>query len=195
MNTKKKLLLILAVVVVLVILFFIFKALVENGLGQRIAEANALFENGTGGQPGIASELQTRLEAADELQSIAAKYGDAAYTEYSALRDTNNELRALLKEHHDTGWADLGRMFDLNEALSKHFVSCREVLEPLTEGKAHAALGEYQSVMEEAQAVINKSGYNSAIRDFTETVLNRFPNGILKGLVKEKAPMLWESAQ
>lgn len=194
MNTKKKLLIILAVLVALVILFFIFKALVENGLGRRIAEANALFENGTGGQPGIAEELQARLEAADGLQNLAAKYGDAVYTEYSALRDTNNELRALLKEHRDTGWADLGRMYDLNRDLGDQFAACREVLEPITEGKAHAALGDYQTAMDEAQAVINKSGYNSAIRDFTDTVLNRFPNGILKGLVKEKAPMLWESA-
>ena len=67
-------------------------------------------------------------------------------------------------------------------------------MEPLTEGKAHKALGEFQSAMDEAQKVIDVSGYNNAIREFTGKVLNRFPASLLKGLVKEAAPALWESA-
>lgn len=193
MNIKKKLLILLAILVALVILFLICRALVENGLGKRIAEANALFLNGTGGQPGIATELEARLEAADGLQSIAAK-DDAVYREYSALRSTILNMKEMLSQYREDGWADLGQLYDLNAALSTQFAACREALEPRTEGKAHAALGEYQTAMDEAQAIIGKSGYNSAIRDFTDTVLNRFPNSLLKGLVKEKAPALWQSA-
>ena len=89
---------------------------------------------------------------------------------------------------------DLGRMYDLNETLSKNFIACREALEPLTEGKAHKALGEFQNAMDEAQKVIDVSGYNNAIREFTGKVLDRFPASLLKGLVKEAAPALWESA-
>ena len=188
MKIKKKLLIVLAVVLALLILFAIFRALVENGLGKKMADASALFVNGTGGQPGIAEELQARLDAADGLQNIAAKY-DRVYDEYSALRSTHNELRELL----NSGSPDLGRMYDLNEQLTKDFIACREALEPITEGKALNALGEYQSAMDEAQAVIAKSGYNRAIEEFTRTVMDRFPNGILKGLVKETVPALWQS--
>lgn len=189
MKIKKTLLTVLIVLLALAILFLIFRALVENGLGRRMAEASALFERGTGGQPGIAAELRERLQAADGLQSIAAKY-DEVYEEYSALRSTHNELRELL----NSGSPDLGRMFDLNAELGARFAACREALEPLTQGKAHNALGEYQSAMDEAQAAIDKSGYNSAIEDFTRTVLDRFPNNLLKGLVRETAPALWQSA-
>ena len=192
MKIKKTLLIVLAVILALLILFAIFRALVENGLGKKMANASALFVNGTGGQPGIAEELQARLDAADGLQNIAAKYDDV-YTEYSALRSTILDLKQLLKDVKENGSADLGRMYDLNEQLSRDFAACREALEPITEGKAHAALGEYQSAMDEAQEIIGKSGYNRAIEDFYKKVLNRFPNGILKGLVKEAAPALWQS--
>ena len=192
MKLKTKLLIVLAVVLALLILFLIFRALVENGLGRRIAETNALFENGTGGQPGIAAELQARLDAADELQNIAAKY-DEAYTEYSALRSTIIEMKELLKAYRETGSADLGRLYDLNALLSTQFITCREALEPITEGKAHNALGDYQTAMDEAQAVIDRSGYNRAVSTFYDTVLDRFPNSLLKGLVKEAAPALWQS--
>ena len=189
MKIKKTLLKILAVIVALLILFLILRGVVESTLGKKIAEASALFDKGTGGQPGISEELKARLQAADGLQSIAAKY-DQVYQEYSDLRSTHNELRELL----NSGDRDLGRMYDLNEKLSQTFTACREALEPLTEGKAHAALGEYQSAMDEAQRIIDVSGYNNAIREFFQTVLDRFPASLLKGLVKETPPALWESA-
>ena len=189
MKIKKTLLKILAVIVALLILFLILRGVVESTLGKKIADASALFDKGTGGQPGISEELRARLQAADGLQNIAAKY-DQVYEQYSKLRSTHNELRELL----NSGSRDLGRMFDLNQALSESFAACREALEPLTEGKAHAALGEYQSAMEEAQKVIDRSGYNDAIREFTDSVQNRFPASLLKGLVKEAVPALWESA-
>lgn len=189
MKIKKTLLKILAVVVALLVLFLILRGVVESTLGKKIAEASALFEKGTGGQPGISEELKVRLQAADGLQNIAAKY-DQVYQEYSDLRSTHNELRELL----NSGDRDLGRMFDLNQELSRNFTACREALEPLTEGKAHKALGEYQTAMDEAQKVIDVSGYNNAIREFYQKVLDRFPASLLKGLVKEKAPALWESA-
>jgi len=185
---RKTIIKILAVIVALLVLFLILRGVVESTLGKKIADAAALFDKGTGGQPGISEELKARLQAADGLQNIAAKY-DQVYEEYSALRSTHNELREML----NSGNYDLGRMFDLNETLSKNFAACREALEPLTEGKAHAALGEFQTAMDEAQRVINVSGYNNAIREFLGKVLNRFPASLLKGLVKESAPALWES--
>ena len=185
---RKTIIKILAVIVALLVLFLILRGVVESTLGKKIADAAALFDKGTGGQPGISEELKARLQAADGLQNIAAKY-DQVYEEYSALRSTHNELWEML----NSGNYDLGRMFDLNETLSKNFAACREALEPLTEGKAHAALGEFQTAMDEAQRVIDVSGYNNAIREFLGKVLNRFPASLLKGLVKESAPALWES--
>lgn len=185
---RKTIIKILAVIVALLVLFLILRGVVESTLGKKIADAAALFDKGTGGQPGISEELKARLQAADGLQNIAAKY-DQVYEEYSALRSTHNELREML----NSGNYDLGRMFDLNETLSKNFAACREALEPLTEGKAHAALREFQTAMDEAQRVIDVSGYNNAIREFLGKVLNRFPASLLKGLVKESAPALWES--
>ena len=130
MKARKTLLIILAVVVALLILFLIFRGILESTLGAKMAEASALFTKGTGGQPGIAQELQERLKAADGLQNIAARY-DAVYDEYSALRSTHNELRELL----NSGSPDLGRMYDLNRDLGVRFIACREALEPITEGK------------------------------------------------------------
>lgn len=189
MKRRKTLLIILAVIVAVFVLFLIFRGILESTLGAKMAEASSLFTKGTGGQPGIAQELQARLDAADGLQNLAAKY-DTVYEEYSALRSTHNELRELL----NSGSPDLGRMFDLNADLSTRFTACREALEPITEGKAHNALGEYQTAMDEAQKVIDVSGYNNAIREFYRTVLDRFPASLLKGLVKETVPALWESA-
>ena len=189
MKIKKTLLIILAVVVALLVLFLILRGVVESTLGKKIADASSVFTKGALGQPGIAEELQARLDAADGLQSIAAKY-DTVYQEYSDLRSTHNELRQLLLD----GSPELGRMYDLNAELSKNFTACREALEPLTEGKAHAALGEYQSAMDEAQKIIDASKYNDTVRDFYKKVLNRFPASLLKGLVKETPPALWESA-
>ncbi len=188
MKARKTLLIILAVVVALLILFLIFRGILESTLGAKMTEASALFTKGTGGQPGIAQELQERLKAADGLQNIAARY-DAVYDEYSALRSTHNELRELL----NSGSPDLGRMYDLNRDLGVRFIACREALEPITEGKAHNALGDYQTAMDEAQKVIDVSGYNNAIREFYRTVTDRFPASLLKGLVKEPLPALWES--
>ncbi len=188
MKRRKTLLIILAVIVAVLVLFLIFRGILESTLGAKMAEASALFQKGTGGQPGIAEKLHERLNAADELQNLAVKY-DAVYEEYSALRSTNNELRGLLND----GSPDLGRMYDLNVTLTEQFTVCREALEPITEGKAHAALGEYQTAFDEAQKVIDVSGYNNAIREFYRTVLDRFPASLLKGLVKEPVPALWES--
>ena len=189
MKIKKTLLKILAVIVALLLLFLILRGVVESTLGKKMADASALFDKGTGGQPGISEELKARLQAADGLQSIAAKY-DQVYQEYSDLRSVHNELRELL----NSGSGELGRMYDLNGELSRTFIACREALEPLTEGKAHNALGEYQNAMDEAQRVIDVSGYNNAIREFCRSVLDRFPASLLKGLVKETPPALWESA-
>ena len=80
MKIKKTLLKILVVIVVLLILFLILRGVVESTLGKKIADAAALFDKGTGGQPGISEELKARLEAADGLQNIAAKY-DQVYDE------------------------------------------------------------------------------------------------------------------
>ncbi len=188
MKRRKTLLIILAVIVAVLVLFLIFRGILESTLGAKMAEASALFQKGTGGQPGIAEKLHERLNAADELQNLAVKY-DSVYEEYSALRSTNNELRELL----NSGSPDLGRMYDLNVTLTAQFGACREALEPITEGKAHNALGEYQTAFDEAQKVIDVSGYNNAIRDFYSSVLDRFPASLLKGLVKEPIPALWQS--
>jgi hypothetical protein len=187
--TKKRLILIGCILLALIILFFIFRAVVENTLGRKIGDAVDQFWQGVGSQSSIAENLEARLLASDGLQNIAAKY-DQVYEEYSALRTTRNDLFALFSARS----GDLGRMFDLNADLTRHFAACREALEPITEGKAHAALAEYQDAMDTAQAAIDRSAYNDAVRDFRRDVLDRFPASLLKGLVKEEPPALWESA-
>lgn len=182
-QSVKRLILIACIVLAVLILFCIVRSAVNKGLGSKVEAATAEFYR----SGSIGDNLSKRLAAADGLQNIGAKY-DSVYTAYSELRSTHNELLALVNAKSNS----LSEMHELNEKLGSQFVTLREQLEPLTEGKAHSALAEYQDAMDSAQAAIDRSYYNEDTEEFLKKTLNRFPNSILKGLVKAEFPVLWE---
>ena len=191
---KKRLVLIAVILAVLLILFFILRGTVNAGLGAKIDDCKAAFslgvEDGMGGRgPSLAQALQQRLDAADGLQTIAAKH-DEVYSAYTALRSARNELMTLLADG-----SDLSAMYAANEALDPLFKACRESLEGLTEGKERSALDTYQADMDAAQDAVSKAGaaFNAHVEDFTDSVLKRFPNSLLKGLVKTALPSYWQA--
>lgn len=190
--TKKRLILVAAAILVLLILFFILRGTVNANLGGKIDDCKAAFtlgvEDGMGGRSlSLAQALQQRLDAADGLQTIAAKH-DEVYSEYTALRSARNELMTLLEEGED-----LAAMHQANEALTPLFNACREALTATTSGKERAALDTYLADMEAAQDAIDScaAAYNAHVEDFTDSVLKRFPNSLLKGLVKTSMPVSW----
>ena len=192
--TKKRLILIGLAILVLLILFFILRSTVNAGLGSKIDDCKAAFtrgvEDGMGGRGlSLAQALQQRLDAADGLQTIAAKH-DEVYSEYAALRTARNELMTLVAEGKD-----LSAMYQANEALDPLFTACREALEGLTEGKERSALDTYQADMDAAREAVSKAGaaFNAHVEDFTDSVLKRFPNSLLKGLVKTGLPTYWQA--
>ena len=182
-QSVKRLICIAAIVLAVLILFCIVRSAVNKGLGAKVEAAAAEFYR----SGNIGDSLAKRLDAADKLQNTAARF-DAVYSAYSELRNTNNALLALVNAKSN----DLSEMYALNNQLSEQFVTLRKQLEPITEGKAHDALAEYQTAMDEAQAAIDRSFYNDDTANFYKTVLNRFPNNILKALVKADMPNYWE---
>ena len=101
-----------------------------------------------------------------------------------------NELMTLVAEGKD-----LSAMYQANEALDPLFTACREALEGLTEGKERSALDTYQADMDAAREAVSKAGaaFNAHVEDFTDSVLKRFPNSLLKGLVKTGLPTYWQA--
>ncbi len=187
-KTKKYPLIALAVLVIL-LAFYIG---VNKSLGGKMKEAAAAFTMGVEGDYGssISKQLKARIDAANNMQTIAAKY-EAVLQEYSALRFARNDLYDLWLAAEGLK-ADLHAVYEANEKLTERFNAVYDKLHPLATPKQQKEIEGYKSIMDNAQREISESGYNEYIREFYENVLDRFPANALRHICKEKPPQYFK---
>ena len=192
MKTRAHLIWIVAIIVLLLLGFIIVRTVANDTLGSKVELASAAFTDGvmaTDGSriPSIADALYQRLDAADALQTIAAKV-DEIYDSYTALRNAHNALRGLLKEK-----GDFAAMQEADAALTEAYDQCYAAIEPYVSGKSAATRESSAAGMQEGTANLKDAAeaYNSYILGFRETTMKKFPNSILKLFLQVEEPALW----
>jgi len=189
---KKTLYIVIAAVVAVLLIFAMVNATVNRNLGKKVEAVRDSFHTGVLNADGtttmsVTDALYKRLNAADQLQTLAAKY-DEIYDEYTAMRNASNDFLSLLKNN-----GDMAALKEANRVLEEHFQTCAEVLTPLVEGKAATQLENAAVDFAAAQDTLNDAvtAYNNHVAAFTRNTLKKFPNSILKGLVKGGMPEQW----
>jgi hypothetical protein len=187
-KSYKSLFIIIAVVIILLAIYFG----INRSLGGKMNKASAAFTEGVPSSSdygiSISEQLKARIDACNNMQTIAAKY-EAVLSEYSALRFARNDLYDLWLAAEDM---DLHAIYEANEKLAEAFNTVYDVLYPLATPKQQGEIDGYKSIMDNAQREIEESGYNEYIRQFYDTVLNRFPANILRYICKAKPPQYFE---
>ncbi len=187
-KSYKFLLIVLAVVIILLAIYFG----INKSLGGKMNKASAAFTEGVPSSTdygiSISEQLKARIDACNNMQTIAAKY-EAVLSEYSALRFARNDLYDLWLAAENT---DLHAMYEANEKLTGAFNTLYDKLYPLATPKQQGEIDGFKSIMDNAQREIEESGYNEYIREFYDTVLNNFPANILRYICKAKPPQYFE---
>ena len=192
MKRKAHLIWIAAIVLVLLLGFILIRTVANDELGEKVNYAAATFTDGvpaTDGSriPGIADALYQRLEAADRLQTIAAKVDDV-YDYYKDLRNAQNTLLNLLKNN-----GSFEEMQAADQAMTEAYNQCYAAMAPYVSGKSAAVREESAAAMQAGAVAVVEAAetYNDYILYFRESVMKKFPNGILKFFLKNKEPQLW----
>ena len=192
MKKRGVLILIAAIIVVLLLAFALLRTVADRSLGVQVRRAASAYTAGVLNPDGSTSQslsdaLNLRLNAADRLLTLAAKY-DEVYDEYSALRTAYNEMLAQVKSGPDfdaiqAANTDLGHAFDV----------CYTALSPLVSGKSAETMAACADDLDAAQNAVDAAGeaYNASIHAFRSGTLNKFPNSLLKLFLRSGGPELW----
>ena len=192
MKKRTLLILIAAIVLFLLLAFIVIRTIVNDTLGPRVERASAAFTEGVMASDGstaqsLSDALYQRLAASDRLQTLAAKF-DEVYPEYTNLRNAHNALLDPLKNG--------GSFEDMKAAdgkLTEAYQKCYDALGPLVSGKNASTREQSAAELDAAAEAVTKAAesYNSYIRSFRSSTLNRFPNSILKIFLQMDEPQLW----
>ena len=164
---------------------------VNRSLGGRIMEVSDLFNEGvkSGGYvlKSIRSQLIVRAETALDMITVGSNYNNAS-DQTSALRTARNKLLDLLD-----GETSPRALYAANKELDNAFSALYLKLSALTLTDSDAEIiDENFSRMNNAAMVIDKSEYNSAVRDFHRNVLSVFPTNLLIKICPVDEPELFE---
>lgn len=165
----------------------------NRSLNVKVQEVSDLFSDGVYDsnvgykQKSIKSQLDVRKDASLNLISVGAKYsGSEAETE--ALRNTRNILVNGLSRA-----AGAEKLFDANVDLQKSFDALYTKIAALSMSAEDRNLAEEsKNRMTGAASMIEKSGYNEAVREFNRKVLSAFPTNYIKSIALVKSPELFE---
>ncbi len=192
MKKRGVLLLIAVIIVVLLLAFVLLRTVADRSLGVQVRHAASAYSAGVLNPDGSTSQslsdaLHLRLDAADRLLTLAAKY-DAVYDEYSALRNAYNEMLSEVKSG-----LDFVAIRAANRNLELAFDGCCEALLPLVSGKSAETLTSCADDLDAAQNAVDAAGeaYNASIHAFRSGTLDKFPNSLLKLFLKSGGPELW----
>jgi len=174
-----------------VILASLFAA--NRSLSGKVQEITDLFSDGVYDSnagyrlPSIKRQLEVRENASQNLISVGALYSEAK-EETEALRSARNVLVNGLSNSFGAE-----RLYDANKDVQTAFDALYNKLTTLTLDSGDRSLAdESRGRMENSAAVIQKSGYNEAVRQFNRDVLSVFPTNFVKDLAFVKAPELFE---
>jgi hypothetical protein len=177
--------------VVIIILASFFAA--NRSLNEKVRETSDLFLNGVYDsnvgykQKSIKSQLDVRSAASLNLISIGANYKDAE-KETEKLRDARSVLQNGLTKSFGPE-----KLYDQNKDLQTAFDELYSKLSPLSLDFSSRTIAEdSKSRMTNAASMIDKSGYNEAVREFDRKVLNVFPTNFISQFAMVKGPELFE---
>lgn len=180
------------VIIILLLLFFAARNSVENSLGADIASVKNSFYEGIPTSSGSLLEapgaaLSARLDAADRILNLAAKY-DSVYSEYTGLRTAYNDLMTAMKDRRS-----LAEIKAADAELGSAVKLCSNALAPLTEGKAADSLQTALSDFADAESNLktDTDSYNRYVTEFHDDTLTLFGNRIKKLLIPDTLPELW----
>ena len=176
---------------VVVILASFFAA--NRSLSSRVQEVTDLFYDGTYDpglgyrKPSIKRQLDIRKDASNSLLSIGLYYPEAE-SETSALRSARNAFEDGLSR-----CVGAGKLYVLNKELDAAYNALYVKLGTLALDSARRnILDESRKEWDGSAAMIQKSGYNEAVRQFNRDVLSVFPTNFVMKLALVKPPELFE---
>ena len=179
------------VAVVIIILSSFFAA--NRSLSEKVKEVNDLFLNGVYDsnvgykQKSVKSQLDVRAAASLNLISVGANYKDTA-KETDALRSAREIFQNGLSKA-----AGPAKLFAENQDVQKAFNALYAKLTALTlDSRDKTIADDSQSRMINAAAMIEKSGYNEAVREFDRKVLSVFPTNFISRFAMVNGPELFE---
>ncbi len=185
LKRKPVALLLTAVVVVLSTLLS-----VNRTLGERCQEVTDGFYQGVVAdgyrQSSISSHLQMRLDLSNSIAAVTSAY-EALSGQTEAFRQAREQLLAAVSS------ADIDAQYRKNAALREAAKALREAAEDVTfSERDRKILDTCWRDFDGAQAAIDKSGYNDAVREFYRSTLNVFPTRFLAEVSGVKLPELYE---
>lgn len=176
---------------VVVILASLFAA--NRSLSGRVREVTDLFSDGVYDSnvgyrlPSIKRQLEVRKDASQNLISAGAPYSEAAQ-ETNALRSARNVLVNGLSNS-----VGAEKLHDANKELVTAFDALYGKLKTLSLKDSERSLAdESQGRMENTAAIIQKSGYNEAVRQFSRDILSVFPTNYVMKFAFVNPPELFE---
>lgn len=166
---------------------------INRSLGGKNLEVADLFNVGVySRQEGythksIRSQLTVRADAALNTITVSAAYDEAAEETYT-LRSARNTLENLLDSDGSPS-----ELYEANRALETAYSNLYAKLSRLELSEAdNKNLQQDRSRMTGASSMIEKSGYNEAVREYKREVLSIFPTNILRNLCFVPEPELFE---
>jgi hypothetical protein len=177
--------------VLIIILSSFFAA--NRSLNEKIREVSDLFSNGVYDlnvgykQKSVKSQLEVRTAASMNLISVGANYKDTE-KETEKLRDARNVLQNGLSRS-----VGPEKLYDQNKDIQTAFDALAVKLSAMTlDAGNKTILDDSKSRMVNSAAMIEKSGYNEAVREFNRKVLSIFPTNYIKQFAMVKEPELFE---
>lgn len=153
-------------------------------LSEKCRQVEDGFYASETGSKSIYAYLGDRLDAANGLWTILINHDAEAA---AAL----NQARSALLGVYDA--RDIAGMYGANNALQQAFDKAAAAVAgyDLTSSESDA-LNDYTISFAGAQKMIDKSGYNTVVLDFTRTTYEKFPANLLAPLVGVEAPELFD---
>ena len=161
----------------------------HRSLGAACQEITDSFYSGVYDQSwgttrtSINSQLIKRQEAALGIISIASSFPELeSYTDN--LRSSRDNLIAAKA---------VSDLYDANFALEDDYKNMISALSDVElSDSQRESVSAYSSTFKGAQNVIDSSGYNEAVRDFSRSVLNVFPTNLLRSVTFVNEPELFD---
>ncbi|HHU23017.1 MAG TPA: hypothetical protein GXZ52_06360 [Clostridiales bacterium] len=139
----------------------------------------------------VATHLKVRIDAANAAATITANYSQLE-SETQNLRAARNRLIDTLNDA-ERGKTSVEEVYNANEELQSAFEDLEKGMEGIELSQREAKNYEKcRSNFYGAQAAIEKSGYNEAVREFYRTTLNVYPTNFLWRISWVDPPELYE---
>ncbi len=181
----------LLVAVVVIVLSSFFAA--NRSLNVRVREVSDLFstdfydKNVGYPQKSIKSQLEVRKDASMNLISVGARYSEAE-KETEKLREARTALDNGLKKS-----AGAKKLYEYNKELQTAYDALYAKLSAISlDANGKTIADESRVRMNGAASVIERNGYNEAVREFERTVLSVFPTNYIRQFAMVNGPELFE---